>query len=213
MGWGVPKTCRPDGGNTAAQAHQQQKQLAMAQEPPQVLNSLKSPVALPPSAGQYSRRAAANLIGRLRANPQRVKETPLAALVFDEGRKSELIDLLCQHSGDLQQAGLTLQVHEEHSSSQAHRKRAVRWTKKQMEDAYGADAAQAMKHKEATGMVEDDENCPGRVYSPSPTCECGLRAAAGGIVYLMAQKEDEEASASSHRSFVTHNSLTTHPLR
>ena len=34
MGWGVPKTCRPDGGNTAAQAHQQQKPLAMAQEPP-----------------------------------------------------------------------------------------------------------------------------------------------------------------------------------
>lgn len=53
------------------------------------------------------------------------------------------------------------------------RKKALRWTKKQMQDTYGEDVAKVMKHKEEEGMVEADENNP------------------DGIVYLIAQKEDE----------------------
>ena len=43
-----------------------------------------------------------------------------------------------------------------------------------MQDAYGEDADKVMKHKESMGMVEEDENCP------------------DGIVYLVAEREDEE---------------------
>eukprot|EP00435_Cladocopium_sp_Y103_P054920 s1917_g18.t1 len=48
------------------------------------------------------------------------------------------------------------------------------YTKKQMQDAYGEDADKVMKYKVSIGMTEDDENCP------------------DGVVYLVAQREDEE---------------------
>jgi len=49
----------------------------------------------------------------------------------------------------------------------------LRWSKKEVEDHYGADAEKIMKYKTEQGMIEDDENCP------------------GGVLYLISRKEDE----------------------
>lgn len=53
------------------------------------------------------------------------------------------------------------------------KKTALRWTKKEMEDHYGADAEKVMNFKRQQGLIEDDENCPGTE------------------VFLMSKKEDE----------------------
>ena len=81
--------------------------------------------------------------------------------------------MLCEQGGSLEQVNAKLVVQEETGKLQINRKKALRYTKKQMNDMYGDDAAGVMKHKEAIGMVEDDENNP------------------GGFVYLISQKEDE----------------------
>lgn len=125
--------------------------------------------------GEYTRRAAANLIQRLKKNPGRLTNMPsLHQMVFDEEKKNELITMICENGGKLEQVQCHLQQMEERGRVFSARKKALRWTKKQMQDAYGEDADKVMKHKESLGMVEDDENCP------------------DGIVYLVAQREDEE---------------------
>ena len=124
---------------------------------------------------EYSRRAAANLISRLQNNPARLEGLPdLKKLVFDGSRKSELITMICDKGGSLEQVNAKLVVQEETGKLLVNRKKALRYTKKQMNDMYGDDAAGVMKHKESIGMVEDDENNP------------------GGFVYLVSQREDED---------------------
>ena len=140
-----------------------------------VVTVQQAPNAQTKEQQQYSRRAAANLIGRLHKNPGRLEGLPdLKKLVFDGARKSELISLLCEQEGNLEQVNGKLQVMEEAGRVNIARKTAVRYTKKQMCDIYGDDAARVMKHKEDMGMVEEDENN------------------SGGQVYLVAKKEDEE---------------------
>ena len=112
MGWQVPSSCKPLGqpatatasAGAAAMAQQQQRPSAVqhpsAVQQPTLQNSKqeqKQQVFQPvqhmnKNNETYSRRAAANLINRLRDNPARVQGMPsLHALVFDESRKSELI--------------------------------------------------------------------------------------------------------------------------
>ena len=98
----------------------------------------------------------------------------LRQMVFDEEKKNELISMICENGGKLEQVQCHLQQMEERGRVFSVKKKALRLTKKQMQDAYGEDADKVMKHKQATGMVEEDENCP------------------DGIVYLVAQREDEE---------------------
>ena len=98
----------------------------------------------------------------------------LHQMVFGEEKKNELITMICENGGKLEQVQCHLQQMEERGRVFSARKKALRWTKKQMQDAYGEDADKVMKHKESMGMVEEDENCP------------------DGIVYLVAQREDEE---------------------
>eukprot|EP00435_Cladocopium_sp_Y103_P029966 s3256_g7.t1 len=125
----------------------------------------------------YSRRAAANLIQRLRDNPKRMEGIPsLQKMVHDESKKSELITILCDNNGSLEAVGAYLQAFEETWHGEFHKKRALRWTKKEMEDHYGADAEKVMNYKRQQGLVEDDENCPGTE------------------LYLIARKEDEVES-------------------
>ena len=58
---------------------------------------------------QYTRRAAANLIQRLRENPSRTQGMPaLAQMVNDEGKKSDLISLLVTNDGSFEKVGLHL---------------------------------------------------------------------------------------------------------
>ena len=122
----------------------------------------------------YSRRAAANLIQRLRENPKRVEGLPsLHSMVHDESKKSELITILCENNGSLEAVGAYLQAFEETWRGEFHKKTALRWTKKEMEDHYGADAEKVMNFKRQQGLIEDDENCPGTE------------------VFLMSKKEDE----------------------
>ena len=54
-----------------------------------------------------------------------------------------------------------MQALEETCVGDYHRKKALRWTKKEMEDHYGGDAEAVMKHKIQQGLVEDVENLPG----------------------------------------------------
>lgn len=125
----------------------------------------------------YSRRAAANLISRLRDNPKRVEGYPaLKKMVFSDEKKSDLITMLCDSNGELEAVGASLQAFEETCVGDYHRKKALRWTKKEMEDHYGTDAEAVMKHKIQQGLVEDDENLP------------------GGQLFLVARKEDEHES-------------------
>ena len=49
-----------------------------------------------------------------------------------------------------------MQAFEETCVGDYHRKKALRWTKKEMEDHYGGDAEAVMKHKIQQGLVEDD---------------------------------------------------------
>lgn len=70
----------------------------------------------------------------------------------------------------------SLQAFEETCVGDYHRQKALRWTKKEMEDHYGGDAQAVMKHKIQQGLVEDDENLP------------------GGQLFLIARKEDEHDS-------------------
>lgn len=123
----------------------------------------KLPAAATPPAKQpaYTRKAAANLIQRLKESPARLAGLPssLKDMVNDESKKSELITVLCESSGDLAEAGAMLEAYEESCRIEANRKLAVRWTKKQMHDKYGDDAEKVMAHKHQEGMVEKDENC------------------------------------------------------
>ena len=123
---------------------------------------------------EYTRRAAANLIKRLRENPARLQGMQsLKDMVFDEGKKGDLISLLVDNSGSLNKVQCHLQLLQETGNIQVARKVAMRLTKKQMQDMYGDDAEKVMKHKEESGMIEDDENMP------------------DGKVYLVAKREDE----------------------
>ena len=123
---------------------------------------------------QYTRRAAANLIQRLRENPARTAAFPaLAQMINNEAKKSELISLLVTNDGAFDKVGLHLQAYEDAFDGETNRKKALRWSKKEVEDHYGADAEKIMKYKTETGMVEDDENNP------------------GGVLYLISRKEDE----------------------
>ena len=126
-------------------------------------------------AAAYSRRAAANLIKRLMQNPSRMASMPsLEKMVFDESKKPELITMLVDGNGSLEKVNANLQFLEESGRGQIERKKALRYTKKQMQDMYGDEAAAVMKHKDQAGLVEEDENNP------------------NGFVYLVSAKEDEE---------------------
>ena len=128
-----------------------------------------------PMDAEYSRRAAANLLARLKKNPSRLDGLPsLRKMVFEEGKKNDLISMLCENGGNLEQVQVNLQQQEEVGRVFSAKKKALRFTKKQMEDSYGQDADKVMKFKESIGMIEEDENNP------------------DGIVYLIAQREDEE---------------------
>ena len=131
------------------------------------------PADLQPTAGQYGRRAAANLISRLANNPARLEGMPeLAKMVNDPAKKSELITMICDSNGSLEEVGVQLRIVEENHRHEYHRKMAHRWTKKEMEDHYGSEAQKVMDFKRQHGMVEDDENCP------------------GGELFLISKKED-----------------------
>ena len=128
-----------------------------------------------PMDAEYSRRAAANLLARLKKNPSRLDGLPsLRKMVFEEEKKNDLISMLCENGGNLEQVQVNLQQQEEVGRVFSAKKKALRFTKKQMEDSYGQDADKVMKFKESIGMIEEDENNP------------------DGIVYLIAQREDEE---------------------
>ena len=123
---------------------------------------------------EYTRRAAANLIKRLKDNPNRIEGMPaLKDLVFNEAKKGDLISLMVENGGDLNKVQMHLQMMEESGTINVGRKKALRYTKKQMQDMYGEDAEKVMKHKESTGMTEEDENMP------------------DVKLYLVAQREDE----------------------
>ena len=112
MGWQLPTSCRPQAeqhGETA-QSPADAKQPAApapkpspvapaadaqpAQEAPLVKQEKMEATDPPVDPKAYSRRAAANLIGRLRKNPDRVQSQPsLQNMLFDEAKKSELITL------------------------------------------------------------------------------------------------------------------------
>ena len=137
----------------------------------------------------YSRRAAANLIQRLRDNPKRVEGIPsLHSMVHDETKKSELITILCENNGSLEAVGAYLQAFEETWRGEFHKKRALRWTKKEMEDHYGPEAEKVMNFKRQQGLIEDDENCPGT------------------DLFLIARKEDEVEHGSRGGVSAFHNS-------
>jgi len=134
----------------------------------------KSGMPAQPNKEEYSRRAAANLIKRLKDNPGRVEGMPsLKNMLHDESKKSELISLIVDNQGNLANVQAFLQVQEEVGKVQIARKKALRYTKKQMQDAYGEDAEAVMKFKEEQGLIDDDENNP------------------NGKVYLIAAREDE----------------------
>ena len=123
---------------------------------------------------EYTRRAAANLIKRLKDNPNRIEGMPaLKDLVFNEAKKGDLISLMVENGGDLNKVQMHLQMMEESGTINVGRKKALRYTKKQMQDMYGEDAEKVMKHKESTGMTEEDGNMP------------------DVKLYLVAQREDE----------------------
>lgn len=62
----------------------------------------EGPAGLQPAAGQYSRRAAANLISRLASNPARLEGMPeLAETVKGPTKKGELISMMCDSNGPL----------------------------------------------------------------------------------------------------------------
>lgn len=181
----MPKTNGPDHVSTLA------KVIPDGKNKPLQINAVPLQVAAPaaghtdqpkadvePKLDQrqtYSRRAAANLISRLRENPKRVEGFPeLRKMVFSDAKKSDLITMLCESNGALETLGTSLQAFEEYSHGESHRKKALRWTKKEMEDHYGADAQRVMDHKIQQGLVEDDENLP------------------GAQLFLVSRKEDEE---------------------
>ena len=99
-------------------------------------------------------------------------------MVFNDAKKSDLITMLCENQGELEALGTSLEAFHETFTGEAHRKKGVRWTEKEMEDHYGADAQKVMDYKIQQGLVEDDENLP------------------GAQLFLIARKEDEEESSS-----------------
>jgi len=136
---------------------------------------------------EYTRRAAANLIKRLKENPSRMQEMPsLHKMVFDDSKKSELISMLVDSDGAFEKVGASLQAFEESSRGEYNRKRALRWTKREVEEKYGADAEKIMKHKREQGLVEDDENCP------------------GGELFLISRREDEWEHVTRGGALATH---------
>ena len=184
MGWQTPSTCRPSEPVPAQGAHQTSPASAAATQNgatkhqqfdlPKTTGDQPRQPGGREGAGGYNRRAAANLINRLRANPSRLQGHPnLEKMVFDDAKKPELITLLTEQNGSLGGVSAVLVLQEEKGRVQMSRKQALRYTKKQMMDTYGEEADKVMKHKEDAGLVEKDENNP------------------DGFVYLIANKVDE----------------------
>ena len=207
MGWGIAKSCRPEPEAPAVAPETPPPAAAAANAPKltaEALNAVATPEASQKTAftpvvpkmepvapvqapaqqqGGYSRRAAANLVKRLKESPGRLEGLPsLHQMVFDDKKKSDLIDLLVENSGSLDRVQAHLQFQEEKGRAECARRKAVRLTKKQMMDTYGDEAEKVMKYKEKMGLTEDDENNP------------------GVKVYLVAQKEDE--SEDFHRTSI-----------
>lgn len=121
----MPKTNGPDHVSTLA------KVIPDGKNKPLQINAVPLQVAAPaaghtdqpkadvePKLDQrqtYSRRAAANLISRLRENPKRVEGFPeLRKMVFSDAKKSDLITMLCESNGALETLGTPLQAFEEY---------------------------------------------------------------------------------------------------
>ena len=79
-----------------------------------------------PMDAEYSRRAAANLLARLKKNPSRLDGLPsLRKMVFEEKKKNDLISMLCENGGNLEQVQVNLQQQELVGFSQPRRKLCV----------------------------------------------------------------------------------------
>ena len=201
MGWQLPDSCRPQTPQTVTTETPQPVTTGTESKelPPtapatpavkQEANENTTPAVTKPapeskeSGGEMSRRAAANLVVRLKSNPSRLEGLgSLKKMVFDEKQKSQLITLLQQHNGSLPAVQTALVISEESGKMETSRKQALRFTKKQMQDMYGDEADKVMRGKELGGMTEEDENNP------------------GSIVYLVAQKIDEDERYKRSSSF------------
>ena len=83
-----------------------------------------------PMDAEYSRRAAANLLARLKKNPSRLDGLPsLRKMVFEEEKKNDLISMLCENGGNLEQVQVNLQQQEEVGRVFSAKKKALRFTR------------------------------------------------------------------------------------
>ena len=83
-----------------------------------------------PMDAEYSRRAAANLLARLKKNPSRLDGLPsLRKMAFEEEKKNDLISMLCENGGNLEQVQVNLQQQEEVGRVFSAKKKALRFTR------------------------------------------------------------------------------------
>lgn len=133
-----------------------------------------------PDKQLYSRRAAANLLGRIKKNSARMAsldpELRRRVLSGEEGVKSELISALCEIGGDIDALSATFQMETVVSSSSSSNNTTEPMTEKELVQSYGEEGAQKIiAHKRSIGMEQDDPNCPGfKVYLMHKTKRLGV---------------------------------------
>lgn len=118
-----------------------------------------------PKDGSRSRRAAYNVLLRLKKNQTRLEQAPAKLrerLLDGHGIPSDLIDTLLHH-GDLDAFVASFQTTIENKTSSKNKDALVPMTERQVRDLYGEDADAVMQTKIDQGLTEKDRNRPGSI--------------------------------------------------
>lgn len=122
---------------------------------------------MPDGGKTVSRRAAYNLLDRLRKNPQRLQNVDPSMreklLTTDSHIPSDMISGLMNHGGDLEALSASFRASRESALWDKSSSKLKPLTEMEVIQRYGEkEAGNVMKHKKASGMTRDDPNNPGK---------------------------------------------------
>ena len=111
----------------------------------------------------YSRRSGANLLKRLLDNPNRLNKLPidLQTMMKDPSKKSDVISLLCDHRGNLEQVNLMFQMRSKQATKNKQQATMTPLTELEVKQKYGEQAERVMQQKRTQGLVVEDPNLQG----------------------------------------------------
>ena len=114
----------------------------------------------------YTRRAAANLLSRLRNNSARTAALDSGfrnqLLNLDDASRASLITALCECNGDLEALNASFETESVNEEFSRNTSTLEPYTEQEIINKYGAvKADEVMNHKRKCGLTQDDPNAPG----------------------------------------------------